>query len=88
MVLNTKNWILTLDRLNDSDYLFLNGLGIETMIEELKSVKYRNGKKFSESTTGYHIEVKTTCEKQENMLQLKYGEFLLSKDLWTVNMMV
>lgn len=88
MVLITKTWVLLLNRLNDSDHLFLNGLGVEVITEELKSIKYKNGKMFSESTTGHHIEVKTTCEKQENMLQLKYGESLLLRENWTAGMMI
>jgi hypothetical protein len=76
MVMNTvKTWVLMQDQLTTEEIEWIKTLKIEIKAEALyKTVHtYSKTQKFC---TGYHFELKTHCEKQETMLQLKYNTAL------------
>jgi hypothetical protein len=74
-----KVWALTIDEVTDNDVLWLQGLGVEVKCEALTNRVYSAGFAVSQYVTGYKIDVTTTCDKQENMLKLKYGDDLVLK---------
>jgi hypothetical protein len=70
-----KTWVLLRDQLTTEEIEWIKALKVEIKAEALYNTvhTYSKTKRFC---TGYHFELKTHCEKQETMLQLKY-----SKDL-------
>ena len=74
-----KVWALAVSKLNDSDIVWLQGLKVETKVEALTNKVYTQGQMVHQVVTGFKIDVITTCEKQENMLKLKYGDDLVLK---------
>jgi hypothetical protein len=74
-----KVWALTVSELDNNDILWLKGLGVDVKSEALTNKVYMSGSVVSEVCTGYKIDVITTCEKQETMLQLKYADDLVCK---------
>ena len=76
-----KVWALTVSSLNESDIVWLQGLKVETKVEHLTNKVYTQGQMVSRVVTGLKIDVITTCEKQETMLKLKYGDDLVLKSV-------
>ena len=74
-----KVWALAIDEVTDNDVLWLRGLGVEVKCEALTNRVYSAGFAVSQYVTGYKIDVTTTCDKQEMMLKLKYGDDLVLK---------
>jgi hypothetical protein len=76
-------WALTINQVTDNDLLWLKGLGVDVQSEALINQVYSSGKVVSKYVTGYRIDVITTCDKQETMLKLKYGNDLVLKSVTT-----
>jgi hypothetical protein len=72
-----KTWALAKSYLDDSDVIWIKGLGIDLQSEVLTDKVYLQGRVVTEYVTGYRHELTTTCSKQETMLKLKYGEDLV-----------
>jgi|LauGreDrversion4_2_1035121.scaffolds.fasta_scaffold668755_1 hypothetical protein len=70
-----KTWVLQQAQLTTEEIKWIKALKVEVKAEALYNTVYSYGetKKFC---TGYHFELKTHCEKQETMLQLKYSTAL------------
>jgi hypothetical protein len=69
-----KYWQLTLTELSQSDYIFITGLGCELKVcsEDVLEISLSNRVHYFKYPP--HVRVITTCEKQESMLKLKYGD--------------
>jgi hypothetical protein len=78
-MITKKVWMLRKLDANNSDSKFLFGLGckIEIKIPELLEIETIDGKGWRISQDPPYIKIETTCEKQEMMLKLKYGEELI-----------
>jgi hypothetical protein len=76
-----KVWALAINQVTDTDVLWLKGLGVDVKYEPMTNKVYSAGYKVTEYVTGHKIDVITTCEKQETMLQLKYGDDLVLKSV-------
>ena len=76
-----KVWALAIDQVTDNDILWLKGLGVDVKYEPMTNKVYSAGHKVTEYVTGHKIDVITTCEKQETMLQLKYGDDFVLKSV-------
>lgn len=74
-----KIWALCINDITHNDTLWLQGLGVEVKCEALTNRVYSAGFAVSEYVTGYKIDVITTCDRQETMLKLKYGDDLVFK---------
>jgi hypothetical protein len=72
-----KTWALAKSWLDDSDIIWLKGLGVDLQSETLTDKVYLQGQVITEYVTGYRHEITTTCSKQETMLKLKYGDDLI-----------
>jgi len=72
-----KTWALAKSYLDDSDVIWIKGLGIDLQSECLTDKVYLQGRVITEYVTGYRHEITTTCSKQETMLKLKYGDDLI-----------
>jgi hypothetical protein len=72
---NTKTWVLLRDQLTTEEIEWIKALKVETKAEALYDTIHSHGKT-TRHCTGYHFELKTHCEKQETMLQLKYSTAL------------
>jgi hypothetical protein len=70
-----KTWVLMQDQLTTEEIEWIKALKVEVKSEALYNTVYSYGET-RRHCIGYHFELKTRCEKQETMLQLKY-----SKDL-------
>ena len=77
---NTKTWVLMRDQLTMEEIEWIKTLKVEVKAEALYNTvhTYSKTQKFC---TGYHFELKTHCEKQETMLQLKYSTALQLKSI-------
>lgn len=73
---NKKLWMLYKPNIEESDAMFIEGLGCEMNISEPISISYTtpSGTRWEYKADCISIEIKTTCEKQESMLKLKYGD--------------
>jgi hypothetical protein len=71
-----KIWSLSISTITESDLLWLKGLGVKIKVETLTNQVYLAGQISKVVVTGHRIEIITTCEKQETMLQLKYSKNL------------
>lgn len=76
-----KIWTL---RKPDADYVdatYIMGLGCEVEVIIPKPIDFEtaNGTRWHVQHEHPYIEIKTTCEKQESMLYLKYGDKLSLK---------
>lgn len=72
-------WALAINQITNNDVIWLKGLGVDVKVEALTNQVYSFGNKVTEYVTGHKIDVITTCEKQETMLKLKYGDNLVLK---------
>lgn len=72
-----KEWILYKDKFDNTDYTWITGLGchVEVDRDDPKEVQMY-GQTFHYLGRNPMIIVFTTCEKQESMLKLKYGDDL------------
>jgi hypothetical protein len=80
-----KTWALAVSELNESDIIWLRGLGVEVRSEALTNRVYSAGHVVTEYVTGYKIDVITNCAKQETMLQLKYGKNLVLNTVFNIS---
>ncbi len=74
-----KFWALYEPNAGEIDVIFLFGLGcnIEVVIPEPFEISSSDGKRWKFANKDPYIKIETTCEKQESMLQLKYGDRLV-----------
>jgi hypothetical protein len=72
-------WALAVPKLEEHDMLWLKGLDVDVRLDIMTDKVYKKGYMVSERTSGYQIELTTTCTKQETMLKLKYGDKLVPK---------
>ena len=79
-----KTWHLYQEPFTEIDYIWITGLGCGLAIKnpEPEVVTFLSGTR-SYFKAAPWIEVETTCEKQQSMLQLKYGESLYLKEIKT-----
>jgi hypothetical protein len=82
MTKTTKVWHLAVNNLDASDIVWLEGLGVNVEIENLNRTVVQDGKKVIYAY-GVTIDVTTTCDEQETLLQLKYGNLLFLKSMNT-----
>ena len=73
-------WVLLKDNFTEDDILWCKGLDVKVDIEPLYRTIHVSGAT-KQYCTGVHIELQTHCEKQETMLQLKYSEQLIKKNV-------
>lgn len=73
----TTLWALEQDKFDEADLAWCKGLGVEVTVEPLYGDVYTGGNRTRQYVRGLRIRIKTTCEKQESMLQLKYGSRLI-----------
>ena len=74
-----KIWALHKPDANEIDSVFLFGLGctVEVILPEPYEIESMDGKRWKYTAQNPYIKIETTCEKQESMLQLKYGDRLV-----------
>jgi hypothetical protein len=80
MVMITKKlWTMTKPDATQIDATFLFGLGceVEVVMPEWQDYITSNGTRCRYINENPYIKIITTCEKQEMMLKLKYGDKLL-----------
>lgn len=77
-MITKKLWILEHPDANQSDATFLFGLGckVEIVLPEPVEFTASTGSLWRYTLETPHIKIETTCEKQEMMLKLKYGDEL------------
>ena len=78
-----KIWTLYKPKADYSDATYIMGLGCEVEVIMPKSFDFEtaNGTRWHVQHEDPYIEIKTTCEKQESMLYLKYGDELRLKTI-------
>jgi hypothetical protein len=75
-----KVWELVVDSISNNDAIWLKSASWDVRVSPLTDrVSTLSG--YSELCTGHQIVVITTCEKQESMLKLKYGDRLVLKSV-------
>lgn len=73
----TTVWALEQNKFDESDISWCRGLGVEIKVEPLYSNVYSHTRLVRQVCNGLKIRLTTTCEKQESMLKLKYGNRLI-----------
>lgn len=88
-MITKKIWTLIKPDANDADAIFLTGLNckIEIHIPEPIEFSTLNGTQVRYTAETPTIEITTTCEKQEMMLKLKYGDDLSIKQIFHTKLM-
>jgi hypothetical protein len=78
-MITKKVWVLRKPDASEIDAKFLFGLDckVEVKIPEPFEVESLDGKRWNIAREVPYIKIETTCEKQETMLKLKYGEELV-----------
>jgi hypothetical protein len=78
-MITKKVWMLRKQDANETDATFLFGLDckVEVKIPEPFEIESLDGKRWNITREVPSIKIETTCEKQEMMLKLKYGEELV-----------
>ena len=78
-----KIWTLYKPSADCSDATFITGLGCEVEVIIPKPIDFEtlNGTRWRVQKEHPYIEITTTCEKQESMLYLKYGDELQLKSI-------
>jgi hypothetical protein len=72
-----KTWILSKTDFTDSDIIYLRRTGCEIAVKNAEPIEISlNGTVHHIKTRSPEVYIKTTCPKQESMLQLKYSDFL------------
>ena len=78
-----KIWTLYKPDATKIDATFIIGLGcaVEVIMPEWQDFESSNGTRWRYQNENAYIEITTTCEKQESMLYLKYGDELQLKSI-------
>ena len=78
-----KIWTLNKPNADYADATYIMGLGceVEVIVPEWQDFETSNGTRWRYQNENPYIEIKTTCEKQESMLYLKYGDELRLKTI-------
>jgi len=78
-MITQKLWTLSKPDATQIDATFLFGLGceVEVVMPEWQDFETSNGTRWRYQNENPYIKIITTCEKQEMMLKLKYGDKLL-----------
>ena len=78
-----KIWTLYKPDATEIDATFIMGLGCEVEVIMPKPVEFETsaGTRWYVQNEHPHIEIMTTCEKQESMLYLKYGDEIRLKTI-------
>ncbi len=78
-MITKKIWILRKPDATHIDATFLIGLDcyVEVVLPDPIEVVSSDGKRWKYTQENPHIKIETTCEKQESMLKLKYGDELV-----------
>lgn len=73
-----KRWMVRKKEFNESDIRLIQGLGCEfdLKVDEPQEI-YADGKVYRYVGSPPQLSLTTTCEKQEIMLKLKYGDELV-----------
>lgn len=77
-MIKRKIWALHRPDATKVDATFLFGLGceVEVVLPEPQTITSADGKQWRYSVENPFIRITTTCDKQESLLKLKYGEDL------------
>jgi hypothetical protein len=77
-MITKKLWTLSKPDATEIDATFLFGLGceVEVVMPEWQDFETSNGTRWRYQNENPYIKITTTCEKQEMMLKLKYGDEL------------
>ena len=80
-----KLWTLSKPDATQIDATFLFGLGcdVEVVMPEWQDFVTANGTRWRYQNENPYIKITTTCEKQEMMLYLKYGDKLVLEQTTT-----
>ena len=72
-----KIWRLNKEPFTKTDYIWIKELGCDLTVHnpEPETITLASG-----TRQYYGIEIQTTCDKQQSMLQLKYGDSLSLKE--------
>jgi hypothetical protein len=83
-MITKKLWTLSKPDATQIDATFLFGLGceVEVVMPELQAIELY-GARWQYQNENPYIKITTTCEKQEMMLKLKYGDELLLSETTT-----
>ena len=78
-----KIWTLYKPKADYADATYILGLGcaVEVIMPKPIAFETLNGTRWQVQNEHPHIEITTTCEKQESMLYLKYGDELRLKTI-------
>ncbi len=78
-MITRKMWALYKPDADKTDSIFLFGLDckVEVVLPEPFDIESMDGKRWKYAASNPCIRIETTCEKQESMLQLKYGDKLV-----------
>jgi hypothetical protein len=72
-----KTWILSKTDFTETDIIYLRSTGCEIEVNNFEPIEiFGYGKVQLIIPRFPEVYIKTTCPKQESMLQLKYSEFL------------
>ena len=73
-----KRWMVRRNEFNESDIRVVQGLGCEfdLKLDDPQEI-YADGKVYRYQGSPPKLSITTTCEKQESMLKLKYGDELV-----------
>lgn len=84
-MITQKLWTLYKPDATEIDATFLFGLDceVEVVVPEWQDFVTSNGTRWRYQNENPHIEITTTCEKQEMMLKLKYGDELVLSETTT-----
>ena len=84
-MITQKLWTLSKPDATRIDATFLFGLGceVEVVMPEWQDFETSNGTRWRYQNENPYIKIITTCEKQEMMLKLKYGDKLLLSETTT-----
>lgn len=80
-----KLWTMVKTDATETDAIFLFGLGcgVKVVMPEWQDFVTSNGTRWRYQNENPYIEITTTCEKQEMMLKLKYGDKLVLEETTT-----
>lgn len=78
-----KIWTLYKPNATEIDATYIMGLGceVEVVMPEWQDFESSNGTRWRYQHENPYIKITTTCEKQESMLYLKYGDELRLKTI-------
>jgi hypothetical protein len=84
-MITQKLWTMVKTDATETDAIFLFGLGcdVEVVMPEWQDFETLNGTRWRYLNENPYIKITTTCEKQEMMLKLKYGDELVLSETTT-----